>query len=246
LVVTSRGIVKGLTLTFSQPMDAATVQNMDNYSLAFELLDGSGVGELAPLRSVLYDAATQTAQVTFAAPLNQKRSYNLFVDYLKDAAGNGFDDPITQSDEFQTDFQFGHTLKAQNLLLGVIDPVEDGLAIWFGLMNGLCVRRIALGSRADRLRSDSATRQGLIWRYIALSFPFFPLADRSPRLSRHANFRTPTRLEISNPLSAIIPCESGRFSLVVAAKMKAGSLHSRSTKREHIPRKLMTRVRGDK
>ena len=63
--------------------------------------------------------------------------------------------------------------------------------------------------------------------------------------SCHANFRPPTRPEISSRLSATITCGSGQFSLVVATKLKAGSLHSRSTRCEHSPLKLMTRFRGD-
>ena len=116
-------------MTFSQPIDPATVQNMDNYYLSSEPISGSGEVDSTPLQSVVYDAATPTARVMFAVPLNHKKSYALFGSNLKDAAGNGFaEDPLTQSSDFLTVFQFGHTLKTQNEFLGPENPVMDGVA----------------------------------------------------------------------------------------------------------------------
>ena len=69
----------------------------------------------------MYDAATQSVRLKFAKPLNPARSYEIFVDNVKDVAGN-------VADEFDMFFQFAHTLKVANDYPGDFGDIQDGVA----------------------------------------------------------------------------------------------------------------------
>ena len=100
LVVSPKGAVTGMTLSYSEPLDRASAQRLANYDLVVGIPEAGGLETFHNVRprSVVYDSATQSVRLKFAKPLNPVQSFDIFVDNVKDVAGN-------VADEFDMSFQ---------------------------------------------------------------------------------------------------------------------------------------------
>jgi hypothetical protein len=111
-IVATRLTPQGLALTFSKPMDATTVQNVNNYVVDMFPTTTEQVHMPTPenvaLHAAVYDPTTQTVTLTPAKPLDLARYYEvsspgfgalgpsttLTTQVLTDLEGNPIDNPV--------------------------------------------------------------------------------------------------------------------------------------------------------
>ena len=116
-IVSSRVSPQAVTLTFSKPMNPATVEDVKNYWVYVRASDGSV--QPVTLKSAAYDPATHTVTLTPTAPLNPANHVD-FADYNSHTSSLPTDPPRPQwfLVESQTDLQ-GNPLPGEGPVLYV-------------------------------------------------------------------------------------------------------------------------------
>jgi Bacterial Ig-like domain len=92
-IVSSSVSPQAVTLTFSKPMNPATVENVKNYWVSVSASDGSV--QPVTLKSAAYDPATHTATLTPTAPLHPA-NHVAFYDQIRPASSLPTDPPQPQ------------------------------------------------------------------------------------------------------------------------------------------------------